>query len=663
MNYLKWHFFIMPRRLLKITDNFLRFFTHYFSIPLLVKTYFSPWHKIIEAKTERALNIEKTINRIIGNLFSSFIGIILRTFVFIIWLFLEIQTAIIGIILAIIWLLFPLATLPLYFEYKNKLYAEKTPSHFWHKENLLSIPSPTASWHFGYTPNLDKFSKELTEKIYIAKDKIIGRDYELKQVTQILSRKTQPALILYGPAGSGRHAVVYELSRQIKTDCQKIPPELKYNRIIKIDTIRLLKQAFQLQTVLSEAEKAGNIILVLDEMHKLISFFDQLAPYLQRGSIKLIGLATSKNYTAHLQKNELAKKLFEFVKVNPLAQNYVLELLKNEAEKLKKKYKVVFTEESLQRIMQIANQSAKTQPDASLDLIEETALAGARGGGAVITPQYINKLAEEKLKIPLSALGPREKQKLANIEQLLHQYVVNQNTAISELASALRRARLRLESPNRPLASFLFLGPTGVGKTETAKALNRVYFQDLNSQFSNFNSQFIRFDLSNYQNKSDTNRFTAELADKVREIPYSVLLLDEIEKSHPDILNLFLTVIDEGYLTDLDGDEVSFRNLFIIGTSNAPSVNIFSKEFLNRFDGIIMFSTLDKHHLAQIARMKLEQLNQRLKKEHNTKVDITEGLIGTIIEEGYNPEFGAREINRAIARIVENPLAKKLLEQ
>lgn len=685
MDYLLWHFLHIPRRLLAITDNFLQFYTHFFSIPLLLKTFLSPWHKIVTVKTERGFNLGKLADRVLGNIFSSIIGIILRTVVIFIWFMLVIETALLGLIVTILWLLLPLATLPFYLDQKNKprdkklhqqkfikqhsltaktkdeakkwfaRFWEKRQQRFWHKQNLLSVPSPTAKWHFGYTPLLDKYAKDLTEKIYLIEDQIIGRNKEIETVTRILSRSTQPALILHGPVGSGRHAVVYELARRIHTDHASLPGGLKSHRVIKIDADRLTKQ------VLSEAAQAGNIILVLDEIHKLLDYFDLLAPHVQRGKLKAVGLTTTKKYQQFLHKNELAGKLFELVEVKPLPSDYVLRLLENKAVTLEKKRKITFPVESLQRIIELGNQSPGTQPDTSLDLLEEISIKGSSFYKTAITPQMINKLAEEKLKIPLGTLGPQEKRKLANLEKLLHEHVINQDTAITELANALRRARLKLESPNRPLASFLFFGPTGVGKTETAKALARAYSFPL-----------LRFDMSNYQNKPDANRLITELANKTTQQPYGVLLLDEIEKAHSDLLNLFLSIIDEGYFTDLDGDSVSCRNLFIIGTSNArystvpgnaPSISTFSPEFINRFDGIITFQPLGKNELVQITRLKLSQLNARLQKEHATSVEITDDLIDKIIEQGYKPEFGARELNRAIQRLVETPLAKKLLEE
>jgi ATP-dependent Clp protease ATP-binding subunit ClpA len=711
MDYIKWHFVKVPKRLLKITDNFLEFFTHFFSIPLLLQTFFTPWHRVVEIKKERGLHIGKSIERLIGNIFSSFIGVLLRSLVFIIWLLLVLETALFGLLAVLLWLMLPLVTLPLYFEYKNKSSQPPAPLtdgpvHFWSRERLLSIPSPTANWHFGYTPNLDKYSKDLTEKVYIVEGKIIGRDKELDEITRILSRKTQPALILYGPAGSGRHAVILELARRTKTDSPTIPPQIRNFRIVKIDTAKLLSAGITkainrnlFKRLLLEAEKAGNIILILDQIDKLTLFFDSLAPFIQRGKVKVIGLTTTKKYQLNLQKNELAKKLFETVKVAFLERKFIVKILEDKARKLNKQYKLIFPTETINHIIDIADKSQSVQPDASLDLIEEIALFCANNKTAnnslTITSEEVNQLAEEKLKIPLTALGPREKRKLSNLEDLLHKYIINQETAISELANALRRTRLKLESANRPLASFLFLGPTGVGKTETAKALNKIYFQSSNSQLSTLNSQLIRFDMSNFQTKQDAQRLITEMANKITQQPYAVLLLDEIEKTHPDILNLFLTIIDEGYFNDLDGDRISCRNLFIIGTSNAASEyirdeivknntrslynfynslqkmiieyvlreNIFTPEFINRFDAVVAFAPLGRGELVQIARLKLQQLNERLKKEHGASIEITEGLIGTIIEEGYKPEFGAREINRAIQRLVENPLAKKLLSK
>lgn len=721
--YLVWHFLLVPKRILAITDNFLQFLTNYFSISLLLKTLFCPWRRVIETKTRPGWHPEEALACWLSNFFSSIIGTILRLTVILLWLFSIAQTALLGLIIAAIWLIIPLITLPLYLLEKNQpfqktasgkkfiqnhsikqesqkeaaawfeRYWQETNQPFWDKNRLLLIPSPVANWHYGFTPLLDKYSQEMTTGISLEGDKIIGRDKEIEDLLRILSRGTKPAALIYGETGSGRHAIVLELARRLLTNHQTIPEKLRYFRVIKFKTAELFGKASTetqaksaIETLLKEAKNAGNIILVLDEVHRFTEIFDVFASTLQYGTVKFIGLTTTKQYQKFLLKDELSLKLFEILEIFPLAEEMILRLLENKAGKLERKHATAFPIETLLRIIQLGNQSPGKQPDTSLDLLEEIALIASQKQITIVKPADVNLLAETKMKVPIAALGPEEKNKLINMENLLHNSVINQEDAISEVANALRRARLRLESSNRPLASFLFLGPTGVGKTETAKALAKIYF-------TNMLSSILRFDMSNFQTKQDATRLINELAKKINEQPYCVLLLDEMEKAHPDLLNIFLTIIDEGYFMDIDGDQVSCRNLFVIGTSNAASEfirqyistkqestsvngslpnkvisyvlenNIFSPEFINRFDGVIVFKPLEKPELKQIARIKLDKLNRRLKEQHNFSLEITDELIDQIIQEGYKPEFGAREINRAIQRIVENPLAKKLLEE
>ena len=553
------------------------------------------------------------------------------------------------------------------------------------EHELFSIASPFSGWHYGYTVLLDKYSLDLTDKVNIVENIIVGRNDEVERILTILEREKQPGVLVYGATGSGKHAVIYELARRLNIDHSSIPNKLRYNRLVKLDIPRLSRAGqsadqihAQLKDLLDEATQAGNIILVLDQIHRVAEFSGVLADYVQRGKVRIIGLTSTDAYHEVLLKNELIQKILEPMEIPPLANKYILQLLQTSSLRYEKKYKTVFPVESLTLIIELGNRSQNHQPDASLDLLEEMALEvrDSHSHDVKVTPALVKQVAEIKFKTPLSEIGPQEKSKLRNMEELLHQHVVDQQMAISQISDALRQARLRLQSENRPLASFLFLGPTGVGKTETAKALAAIYFADVKTHLT-------RFDMSNFQNKNDSNRLISELAEQIRKQPYNVLLLDEIEKAHKDLLNIFLSIIDEGYFMDLDGDRVDCRNAFIIGTSNAAAEyirenidshgletevlnyilkeGIFSPEFVNRFDGTVVFKPLGKGELKKITLMKLKQLNVRLNMEHRDPVDITERLLDKIVEDGYKPEFGAREINRAIQRIVIAPLADKLL--
>ncbi|NCN58416.1 hypothetical protein COW99_02070 [Candidatus Roizmanbacteria bacterium CG22_combo_CG10-13_8_21_14_all_38_20] len=713
MHYFVWHFWVVPKRILKQTDTLLQFYSHYFAAGLLFRTLLVPWHLIIDIKKTRGLDIEHEVSKLFFNFISSVIGLILRSAVLVVWVAVCLPTTIIGMIFTLLWVIFFPFSLIFYIgelrkprvksSAKRRFVKDHTMTdqgfniavewfeRYWRTKNkssnsehgLFSIVSPFSSWHYGYTVLLDKYSLDLTDKVNIVENEIIGRDGEVERILTILKREKQPGVLVYGATGSGRHAVIYEVARRLSIDHASIPGKLRYNRLVKLDVPRLSRAGksadqihAQLKDLLDEATQAGNIILVLDQIHMVAEFSGVLADYVQKEDVRIIGLTSTDAYHEVLLKNELIQKILEPIEIPPLANKYILQLLQTSSLRYEKKFKTVFPVESLDLIIELGNRSQNNQPDASLDLLEEMALEVRDKQEVKVTPAKIKQVAEIKFKTPLSEIGPQEKAKLRNMEDLLHQHVVDQQMAISQISDALRRARLRLQSENRPLASFLFLGPTGVGKTETAKALAAIYFADVRSHLT-------RFDMSNFQNKSDSNRLIAELAEQIRKQPYSVLLLDEIEKAHKDLLNIFLSIIDEGYFMDLDGDRVDCRNAFIISTSNAAAEyirenidshgletevlnyilkeSIFSPEFVNRFDGVVVFKPLGKDELKKIAVMKLKQLNVRLNAEHRDPIDITERLLDKIVEEGYKPEFGAREINRAIERIVTSPLADKLL--
>jgi len=303
-----------------------------------------------------------------------------------------------------------------------------------------------------------------------------------------------------------------------------------------------------------------------------------------------------------------------------------------------------------------------------------------------VLPEHVLKIIAEKTQIPVGKVQEKEKETLLNLEKLIHQRIINQDEAVNEISEALRRARAQVSTKRGPMGSFLFLGPTGVGKTETAKALAEIYF--------GAESRMIRLDMSEFQQIEDIDRLLDSagkeglLTTPVRETPFSLLLLDEIEKAHPNILNLFLQVLDEGWVTDGLGRKTDFTNTIIIATSNAAyqvileaieqkepwagvkeklldflfEHGIFRPEFVNRFDAVVVFSPLSKENLLDIAGLLLEKLKKNLA-EKNIEFVITEELKEKIVELGYDPTFGAREMRRVIQDKVENVLARALLAE
>lgn len=383
-------------------------------------------------------------------------------------------------------------------------------------------------------------------------------------------------------------------------------------------------------------------------------------------------------------------KHFVTVDTNPLPKHTVLKILATRVARSDQNEmlppEILETLYTASRHLESTEQ--KHQPEAALSLLSEflDVIYQKRDTNQPVQ-SLLEQFLEERLKIPFGALTNTERQILKNLEDALHQRIIAQDEAIDEIAGALRRRQLKLSAENKPIGTFLFLGPTGVGKTETAKALAHIFFDPSGDGEKNL----IRFDMSRYQHEAQIEELIEELAQAIRETPYAVLLLDELEKANRSILNLFLTIIDEGYFTDNNRSTVLCSNLIIIGTSNAASEfirehlandadhgnhagtfnsqviehtlkqGIFSPEFINRFDAVVVYTPLTRSDLKEIAHMKLTNLKKRLQTVHHKTFTIPESMLDHIVEEGTHPEFGARELDRAIRRLVEEPLAEKLL--
>ena len=574
---------------------------------------------------------------------------------------------------------------------------------FWKWENLVKIGTLTREWTAGYTILLDNFSFDLTQKMKKEKFKrIFVHPVEIMTAEKILAGREKNDVLIVGEEGSGRRSIVEALARNFALGLSF--PELNFRRVVYLDLPRIIAETETIEEaekildqIFQEVIMAGNVILVLDNLHQYIAQETQrtagvieisgvLSSYLPHPEFRCIGITNFEGLHKNLEQKPTILNYFEKIEVKEVSEKETLLILKDRVLRLENKYKVFFTYQSLKNAVSLSVEylPALYLPEKAIEIVDELAVSVSRRRNKIVFPQDVVEIIERKSEIPIGELQEEEKKKLLNLEELLHQRVINQEEGIKEISEALRRAKAKITLKKGPIGSFLFLGPTGVGKTETAKALAEIYFGSA--------KKMIRLDMSEFQNLSDLPRLLGKpgeeglLTTPVRENPFSLLLLDEFEKAHPNILNLFLTVFDEGYLTDGSGRKVDFKNTIIIATSNAAyqiilealkekaewvkvkekildyvfEKGIFRPELINRFDGVIVFKPLTKENLLAIAELQLQKIKKQLV-EKNVEFVITLPLKEKIVELSYDPTFGAREMQRVIQEKVGNPLAKAIL--
>ena len=573
---------------------------------------------------------------------------------------------------------------------------------WWEYKNLLKRGSLAKEWTAGYTITLDRYSQEWEEIIkQKGFEEVIGHQTEIKSIERILSRSEINNVLLVGQPGVGRGSVIQALTR--KSFFGLSLPAVNYKRVVELTLPSLIsgiedieETEATLDKILQEAVSAGNVILVIDGFHNFIGgtarpgaldISGVLSPYLKLPQFQIIAITTYAGFHKYIEKNPSLLSLFEKVEASEISPQETIKLLENLALRMERKYKKLITYPAIRDIFIFAERylPATPFPKKAIDLLDEVVVYVFHSTkDKLVLPKHAAKIISQKTEIPVGEMETKEKEILLNLEDLIHQRIINQNEAVKEVSAALRRARAEVSKRKGPMGCFLFLGPTGVGKTETAKALVEIYFKS--------ETRMIRLDMSEFQANKDISRLIGSsegegfLTTKVRDNPFSLVLLDEIEKAHPNILNLFLQVLDEGYLTDAFGRKVSFLNTIIIATSNAGykiilealkqktawslvkqklldelfKKAIFRPEFINRFDAMVVFRPLSEENLLQIAELMFQKLKKNLK-EKGIDFIITESLKEKIAEMGYNPVFGARNMRRVIQDKVENVLAKALL--
>ncbi len=574
---------------------------------------------------------------------------------------------------------------------------------FWEYDNLLAYGSLAKDWAAGYTVILDQFSIDWTKIVRHWNFKaIVGHEKEIEQVQRVLIRPEVNNVLLVGEPGTGRESIVQAIAR--RSYLGRCAPELNYNRTIELDMVSLLSRITNpedveniLDRIFQEVISAGNVILVIKEFHNYVAVGNfkpgaidisgVIGKYLNYPQFKLIAITDYTGLHTRIEQNPSLLNLFEKIEVSEVSEEETIRILANLSLELENKYKVFVTYPAMREVVNLSSRYLPNLPfpKKAKDILNEVVTYVARvAKEKVVLPRHVAKIISEKTQIPSGKVDFKEKELLLNLEELIHQKIVNQDQAVIEVSTALRRARAGIASKKRPMGNFLFLGPTGVGKTETSKALAEIYFGG--------EQRMIRLDMSEFQAITDIPRLIGTLGQEgllttpVRENPFSLVLLDEIEKAHPNILNLFLQVFDEGHLTDGQGRKVFFTNTIIICTSNAGSqiiweelksnkkleeiriklldnffkTGIFRPEFINRYDAVVIFCPLTKENLLEIAQLMLGSLQKSLK-EKGIDFIISQPLKEKVVELSYNPAFGAREMRRVIQDKIENVLAQALL--
>ncbi len=551
------------------------------------------------------------------------------------------------------------------------------------------------------TPYLDTYSEDLTQTArsgYL--DICLDREKERDDIYHIL--EGGQGVILVGEPGTGKTTIINGLARKMVTE--DVPLVFKDKRLVSLNLPSLIAGASQsgevekrLQIILSEISRSGNIILFIRNIHNMIGvrttageldISEILASVLRQRNFLVLATSTPREYRRLIEGQALAE-VFSQVKILEPDKNVTIQILESKAALIESKEQVYFSYGALNQAVELSQRYLTDQflPAKAIKLIQEVAIRvrNTKGKKSIIQAKDVAQLVAEKTNIPVTKITEKESEKLMNLEEQIHQRLIDQNEAVKMVSAALRRARTELRSEQRPIVNLLFLGPTGVGKTELAKTVTEVYFGD--------EKRMIRLDMSEYQEKTSINRLIGfsgdnqggQLTEAVRSNPSSVLLLDEIEKAHPDILNVFLQVMDDGRLTDATGRTVDFTNLIIISTSNAGTGFIqeeikkktsvekitevlvqeklkpyFRPEFLNRFDGVIVFKPLSKEDLKKITKLLLKKLTRQIE-EKGINFKATEEAIEEIVIAGYDPAFGARPLRRVLQNQVSDSLAKLLL--
>ena len=573
-------------------------------------------------------------------------------------------------------------------------------------------PQPKASVRHSETRILDLYSRDLTQ-IALAGgfDPVIGREEEIRRSMQILSRRSKNNPVLIGEPGVGKTAVAEGIACCIAGS--DAPENMAGKRLVALDLPALLagtkyRGDFEerVKAVLRDVKKAGDVILFVDELHTVIGAGSAegaidaaniLKPALGRGEVQIIGATTPEEYRRHIEKDAALERRFQPVRIGEPTRETSLSMLGGVRTGLERHHGVKISDAALTAAVDLSARYINDRflPDKAIDLVDEAAARIRVSSGGLVTAEDIAEVVSVWTGIPLANIGSDESKRLRDMESILHRRVIGQNEAVTAVARAIRRGRVGLSDPDRPVGSFLFLGPTGVGKTELCRALAEAVFGDRNAM--------IRLDMSEYMEKHAVSKLIGsppgyvgyedggQLTERVRRRPWSVVLFDEIEKAHEDVWSILLQIMDDGRLTDSAGRVVSFRSTVIVMTSNVgakaisdgrPSLGFasgsgdevaqmrarineelkrtFKPEFLNRIDETIVFRRLSRAEMRSIAERMLLDVAGRFEALGMT-LSVPDEAVAFLAERGCDERYGARPLRRAIRSMIEDKAAELML--
>ena len=553
---------------------------------------------------------------------------------------------------------------------------------------------------------LEIYTIDLTAKAKMGQlDPVLARDDEIERVMEILTRRTKNNPVLIGEAGVGKTAIVEGLAQKIASD--KVPDVLKGKRLLILDLSLLVAGAKhrgefeeRLEKVIREIKAAsGSIIIFIDELHTImgagagegsLDAANILKPSLARGEMQTIGATTIKEYRQYIEKDAAFERRFQRVMVNEPTIEQAIRILNGVKSKYEEHHKVKIPAESIEAAVKLSERyvSDRYLPDKAIDVMDE---AGSKIelkniNPRIVTEDLVKEIISSASGIPITKLDQDESSTLLNLENLIHKRLIDQENAVKIICEAIRRNRAGLKNPKRPVGSFVFMGPTGVGKTQLAKTLAEVMF--------GAEDKMIRIDMSEYMEKNSTARMIGappgyvgyeeggQLTEAVRKNPYSIVLFDEIEKAHKEVFNIFLQILDDGRLTDNKGRTIDFKNTIIVCTSNVGTeiiqksnvndpnlqkqllailLETFRPEFINRFDEVVVFRGLRPQDMAAISQVMIKDI-EALLKEQKITLSISERAKLKLAEMGYDPIYGARPLRRIIQKEIENPLSLLMIQ-